>query len=240
MSDTYQLIISVAILLATFSAVFYVYINMIRLKNTYNEERKMIEINSLREHLEAKISKLNNRMTTDVDGFKDMNHLVIAPENNNVDYTKRQKKAELSNFLRSFGINEDDMVINPNSVFVLTPFHKDMRATYDIIKGVCYASNLTCSRGDEELVSGEILPHIVKKIVNSRIIIANISGRNPNVFYELGIAHALDKPTILISKSLSEVPFDLQSKSIILYDNEAELTNMLQSALIKVIVNSQE
>ena len=67
-------------------------------------------------------------------------------------------------------------------------------------------------------------------------MIANINGRNPNVFYELGIAHTLDKPTLLVAKTVSDVPFDIRSKRLILYKDENELRDHLQTNLTRVLV----
>lgn len=237
--NIWQLILTILGITSTFAVIlltYYVRIGQIRSK--FDDKMRMIELDRLREHYESQINSLNNKMTNSLDSWKEMNHLVIAPNNNDVNYAKDIINNEPNTFLKSFGLSEGDITINPTSVFVLTPFSKEMRGTYHIIKNVCMESNLTCSRGDEELVSGEILNHIVKKIANSRVVIANLDGRNPNVFYELGIAHALNKPTILISKSIDHVPFDVKSKSIILYENSNDLIKKLQAALLKTIINT--
>jgi hypothetical protein len=52
---------------------------------------------------------------------------------------------------------------------------------------------LRCIKGDEDYIEGNVLKYIVGKMMSARIIITNINGRNPNVFYELGIAHAIGK-----------------------------------------------
>lgn len=52
----------------------------------------------------------------------------------------------------------------------------------------------------------------------AKIILADLTGRNPNVFYELGLAHALAKPVVLISESMEDVPFDLKSLRVITFD----------------------
>lgn len=97
---------------------------------------------------------------------------------------------------------------------------------------------LDCSKSDDEYIKGDVLSHIIKSIAEARIVLANIDGRNPNVFYELGIAHALDKPTILISQSDSGTPFDLQSKNVLLYKNLNDLDNKLRKELTRTIINN--
>jgi hypothetical protein len=55
-------------------------------------------------------------------------------------------------------------------------------------------------------------------ITGAKVLVAELTGRNPNVFYELGLAHALNKPVVLISSNQDDVPFDLQHIRVIYYD----------------------
>lgn len=57
-------------------------------------------------------------------------------------------------------------------------------------------------------------------VASSRVLLADLTGKNPNVFYELGLAHAAHKPVLLLTQTLDDVPFDLQSLRIITYDVE--------------------
>ena len=52
----------------------------------------------------------------------------------------------------------------------------------------------------------------------AKILVAELTGRNPNVFYELGLAHALEKPVVLVSSNQDDVPFDVQHIRVIYYD----------------------
>lgn len=67
------------------------------------------------------------------------------------------------------------------------------------------------SHAGEEDNQQNILKDIVQAIYDSDIIIANLTGLNPNVFYELGIAHTLNKKVIIITEDISTLPFDLKS-----------------------------
>ena len=58
---------------------------------------------------------------------------------------------------------------------------------------------------------------IWENILRADLIIADLTGRNPNVFYELGYAHALHKNTVLITQSIDDVPFDLRHRQMIKY-----------------------
>ena len=119
----------------------------------------------------------------------------------------------------------------------MTPFHPEYNDTFEIIRGVSTKAGFECLRGDERFVEGDLLSHILRLIVTSRIIVANIEGRNPNVFYELGIAHALGKPVLLVSKSVEELPFDLRYQRILIYRNNNELRSKFEISLLQVLAD---
>ncbi|TOB98789.1 hypothetical protein CGJ93_24475, partial [Vibrio parahaemolyticus] len=70
---------------------------------------------------------------------------------------------------------------------------------------------------------------------SSKLVVANISGRNPNVFYELGIAHALGKDVILISRSEKDITFDLSSSQIIIYQDKEDLNSSINEWLVSLL-----
>ena len=70
----------------------------------------------------------------------------------------------------------------------------------------------------------------------SKIVLAELSGKNPNVFYELGLAHALAKPAILLTESIDDVPFDLRALRILEYNkNDPQWGNTLQEKITNAI-----
>lgn len=81
---------------------------------------------------------------------------------------------------------------------------------------------LSCHRADRESRTGEIISHIVEHLVSAEIVIADLSGRNPNVFYELGVRHTVANGTILIADSIEDVPFDLRGLRAIQYKYDPE------------------
>jgi len=95
-------------------------------------------------------------------------------------------------------------------------------------------------RGDEEAVSGDLFKHIIQYILRARFIIANIEGRNANVFYELGLAQALDKAVILVSKESSEIPFDVRGNRIVFYQTADELRTRLMNEIGKISLSLQD
>jgi hypothetical protein len=123
---------------------------------------------------------------------------------------------------------------------VLTPFSDEERDTFEVIRKTCVRVGLTAIRGDEQFTSTDILTHVIQLILKARLVIANITGRNANVFYELGIAHAMNKPTILVSKSLNETPFDIITNRIVVYRNNDELLKLLTESLARVMTEIGE
>jgi hypothetical protein len=94
---------------------------------------------------------------------------------------------------------------------------------------------ITCHRGDKEPRPGEIIAHIVENLVEAEIAIADLSGRNPNVFYELGVRHAVNDNTILIAQREEDVPFDLRGQRLIIYERDFEGGVRLRNALVEAI-----
>jgi hypothetical protein len=96
--------------------------------------------------------------------------------------------------------------------FVLMPFDPDSDSLYeDLIKRPLEEVGYAVNRADSVLNQRNVLTDIVRGIDRADLIVADLTGLNSNVFYELGIAHALGVPTILITQSIDEVPFDLLS-----------------------------
>jgi len=95
-------------------------------------------------------------------------------------------------------------------VFVITPFAEDFLALYDALKERFAESFEFTNAGDLDNQQN-ILKDIVVGIHSADVIIADLTGLNPNVFYELGLAHAMDKKVIIITQDIDELPFDIKS-----------------------------
>jgi hypothetical protein len=203
-------------------------------KSQYNEEKMRVELNIIREKLEKQLYDINQRLTSDNSQWKDIFHILLSSQKDIDKQIEKKTSPKLSKFLIDMGLTEKDMKIDEDLIFVLTPFNKAHREVFDVMQKLGGKYGLKTLRGDEKQVSGEIFPHLLKKIVQANLIIVDIDGRNPNVFYELGIAHALDKPIILISKSIENVPFDIKQRSIIIYNDSSDLEKKLKDAFIKL------
>lgn len=77
---------------------------------------------------------------------------------------------------------------------------------------------LRCERADDIYGISGIMQSVWESINRAQVIIADLTERNPNVFYELGIAHTLGKPVIMITQSMDYVPFDLRHLRCVVYD----------------------
>lgn len=224
--------------LLTIMTILLTYLNHHRMKqelNFYNDKLNRIEIEKTREHYEKKLYELNARLSQDNNRWKDTNKLIFNSQKYNFDQSESNNLLNVNAFIKSAGINTDELKIDKDLIFMLTPFNELEWITFEIVKEACAKLDFKCIRADEKNITGDILPSIIKSILEAQIVIVNINGRNPNVLYELGIAHALGKKTILISKFGEKLPFDIQSKNIILYNSNEELNEKITSAIVRVI-----
>ena len=113
--------------------------------------------------------------------------------------------------------------------FVLMPFDKRFDDIYQYgIKQLCSELSIVAERVDEQFYSETMLERIYRQIENADFIIADMTGKNPNVFYEVGYAHAKGKICALITQKSEDIPFDLQHHFHIIYDgNIGELKSQL-------------
>ncbi len=127
-------------------------------------------------------------------------------------------------------------------VFVLMPFAEDLRYVYDDhIKDIIKNLNLSIARADDFFSNNTIMNEIWSAIYYSKIIIADCTGKNPNVFYEIGLAHAIGKQVILMTQNPDDVPFDLKHIRYIYYNNTPrgmkKFEETLSSTVLGPVIN---
>ena len=128
----------------------------------------------------------------------------------------------------------------PNTVFVAMPFAEQMEDVYIYgIRKSVVEHGLTCKRADEIEHGGPIAQEIIDQILRCRIIIAEISDSNPNVFYEVGWAHALERPTILLAREGTSLPFDIAHVNTIIYKSIHNLEESLHKRLAAELGNQK-
>ncbi len=109
---------------------------------------------------------------------------------------------------------------NASSCFVMQPFSGPLGGYYEsIYKPAIEQAGLHPLRADAEIFgTGKIMDQIWRGIRAAEVLVAELTTKNPNVFYELGLAHALEKPVVLVSSNQEDVPFDLRHIRVVLYD----------------------
>jgi hypothetical protein len=132
-----------------------------------------------------------------------------------------------------------DFMINENLIFMLSPFSEPFNAIYDdhIKPTVEKINSFRCLRADNIYDNKPIIEDIWKSINEAKIIIAELTGKNPNVFYEVGIAHTIGKEVILITQNLEDVPFDLRHLRCIIYEYTPRGVQLLENNLENTIRN---
>ncbi len=108
----------------------------------------------------------------------------------------------------------------PGTVFVVMQFSEPYKQLYEeVICPVARGFGLQAYHVGEVFGPGMILHDIAQGIVDAKIVVAEITPPNQNVFYELGYAHALRKPTILLAERGKQLPFDIGGYRVLFYEN---------------------
>lgn len=124
-----------------------------------------------------------------------------------------------------------DVALQDNLLSVMMPFDRSLTAVYSTIKRAAEKQGFECSRADDIWESSTIIQDVFSLIFRSYIVICDFTGKNPNVFYEAGIAHTLGKHVIPITQSEHDIPFDLKHHRYIKYLNNSEGLAELEKAL---------
>lgn len=113
-------------------------------------------------------------------------------------------------------------MIDKKKAFVIMPFRKPYDGYFfEIYVPALESAGFLATKADDLFVPRPIMEDIRAKILESELLLCEMSGRNPNVFYELGLAHAIGRPAILIANSKKDIPFDLQHVRTIIYDTRS-------------------
>lgn len=128
-----------------------------------------------------------------------------------------------------------------NEAFVLMPFDPSFDWVYENIQTVCDNIGVRAIRADNLFGTAPIIENILQEIHTSEIIIADLTGKNANVFYEVGIAHTLRdcNSIILLAQHIDDIPFDLRHLSVILYSsrNKSDFEEKLKNTIVTSRLN---
>jgi len=123
-------------------------------------------------------------------------------------------EARIKKLGKSVSVSADD------TCFVMMPFADPLGTYYSkIYDPAIKKAGMNPVRADSEIFgTGKIIDQVWAGINKAKVLVAELTSRNPNVFHELGLAHALKKPVVLISANELDVPFDLKHIRVIYYD----------------------
>lgn len=107
-----------------------------------------------------------------------------------------------------------------DSCFVVMPFAPPLGNHYSMIyEPAIKKAGMRPVRADDDIfATGKIMDQVWSGINSAKVLVAELTTKNPNVFYELGLAHALKKPVVLVSSNEDDVPFDIRHIRVIYYD----------------------
>ncbi len=123
-------------------------------------------------------------------------------------------------------------VIDSTLVSAMMPFHPGFDDVYKTLQATATAAEMHCLRASDFWESPTVIQDIVRLIDKSSIVICDCTGRNPNVFYEIGIAHSLGREVILITQNEDDIPFDLRHLRFVKYLNNKEGRDSLGNQLL--------
>lgn len=123
-----------------------------------------------------------------------------------------------------------------SDILVFMPFSSELEPVYeDHLKSVAQKVGKSIARADDFFTNDQIVNEIWTALLNTKLIIADCTQRNPNVFYEIGLAHAVGKPTILITQNSEDIPFDLRHRRYLKYDLTPRGMRSFEESLQKTI-----
>lgn len=127
-----------------------------------------------------------------------------------------------------------------DTCFVMMPFGEWFDRYYqEIYAPAIKEAGFEPVRGDELFHTGSVVEQIWEQIEKAKLLLADLTGKNPNVFYELGLAHAAKKPVIFTASQLEDVPFDLRHLRVIIYDTrEPEWAARLRKSISDYLRNA--
>jgi hypothetical protein len=130
-------------------------------------------------------------------------------------------------------------MMKPPFAFVVMSFAPEFNDVYELgIRPACEGIGAQCARVDEQIFLESILERIYAQIESADIVIAEMTGRNPNVFYEAGYAHGLGRPVVLLTQSADDIPFDLRHYPHVVYGKSiATLKRELEKRLAAIVAD---
>lgn len=177
---------------------------------------------------------LNSIIEQDTNNFQELKHFIsdkystpIVSEFISTAHTETPKKTV------AFSPQVFEIPTKPQNeklVTVMLPFK--LQAPFTAVKNACDKLGLECKKADDIWENPTFIQDIFELIFTSKVVVADFTGKNPNVFYEVGIAHTLGKTVIPITQSFDDVPSDLGHHRALKYlPNEQGYTDLMKELM---------
>lgn len=237
-------------LIAIFGAILSLIIALVaifsisRIRRKYNDYEKIAGdlVSPQRDYVEKILYSNTTPLVNDPGFFADANH-ILFDDTNSKDLHISKKLPDFS-FYENMGIDLSTIKVDDKLVVCLMPFNKRFDKVKNAIDDACKRTKYKFRRSDDELIADntDIRKSIVRMILEARVVVAVLDGRNPNVFYEIGIAQSMGKLVLLVAnlnreeyqQSGRKQPIDLLSNRLITYNDPKELTDNLVRTLNQI------
>lgn len=209
-----------------------------RFNRRYKSYEKTIGdlISPQRDYVENIVYNSSLPLTKDLGFLTETNHILFDASAGK-DMIIRTKLPDFS-FFEEMGLFLPEVNVNNKMAMCLMPFNRKFDKTRAIIAESCTEAGYEFHRSDDELLADntDIRKAIIRMILEAQVVIAVLDGRNPNVFYEIGIAHSMGKLVLMVVNLSREdnnkrQEVDLLSNRLITYNNPSELKEKLVKTL---------
>lgn len=229
-------IILFALILQFIVAVMLILLSIKRLEKKIEKHDSVSLIKYQREQMENRIYDATEKLMADTIHFSDTNHLLLDASTSN----SLEVKREVPNYsyFSDLGIMSPEFDVKDKTILCLMPFNSKYNTLYSTIKHSCNYCGYECLRTDDEKLENNVnlRRYIITRIIQAQAVVAVLDGRNPNVMYEIGIAHAIGKLVILLVKreKSSDLPENLKGNRLLIYRSEDDLHTQLTTTLTSV------
>lgn len=169
-------------------------------------------------------------------------------------FTTSGNEVEVPNDERGVGNEESSITAKPSrtlspharprefldSCFVMMPFGSWFDRYYaEIYAPAIRDAGFEPVRADELFSTGSVVEQIWEQIVKAKVLLADLTDKNANVFYELGLAHAAKKPVVFTARRVEDIPFDLRHLRVLIYETqEPDWSEKLKRSLTDFLKNA--
>lgn len=204
------------------------------------------EYDKKRIRIEEKMEELSYQLQDyDISKYIDMNRLIFDGQSK----MAGKKLVDYNAFLKRFGLGDEPLRVREDSAAFLGPFNGEGTLLYKQCRDILEKMDFNLQRSDNFVKKDDILMNIITLILCSELILVDVNGRNPNVYYELGIAHAAGKNTILLAKKGEKImqeekegmsdearalEFDIRQKNVIFYEKYEDLAQQLPAYVVQI------